>query len=153
MDNEQNKPQENFDYNSGSGIQQLYSNVDNKIKCEEYENEERISLGFGLDVKKYETICLVAPTGAGKSTLLCNIMVNIDPTYRILFFALEEAKIVVSSKLHKCFDDSLEDEEKFKNIKILDSDELDSDLSFNNIFKKIRDGIEAENVDIIIIDH
>lgn len=122
----------------------------NEATASNFLNERDIDLNFGLSVKPYEIISLVAPTGAGKTTLVCNLFAPLKKP--VLYFSLEESKETMAYRIIKCCG-----RDALQYFKIIDQgDFISSKDDFQDILDTIKDAcINNENYHYaaIIIDH
>lgn len=113
-------------------------------------DEMDIDLNFGLSVKPYEIISLVAPTGAGKTTLVCNLFAPLKKP--VLYFSLEESKETMAYRIIKCCG-----KDALQYFKIIDQgDFISSNDDFQDILDTITDACvnnEDYHYAAIIIDH
>lgn len=113
-------------------------------------DEMDVDLNFGLSVKPYEIISLVAPTGAGKTTLVCNLFAPLKKP--VLYFSLEESKETMAYRIIKCCG-----KDALQYFKIIDQgDFISSKDDFQDILDTITDAcVNNENYHYaaIIIDH
>lgn len=113
-------------------------------------NEKDVDLNFGLSIKPYEIISLVAPTGAGKTTLVCNLFAPLKKP--VLYFSLEESKETMAYRIIKCCG-----KDALQYFKIIDQgDFISSKDDFQDILDTITDACvnnESYRYAAIIIDH
>ena len=125
------------------------TNLTEKIATR-FIDETDIDLNFGLSVKPYEIISLVAPTGAGKTTLVCNLFAPLKKP--ILYFSLEESKETMAYRIIKCCG-----KDSLRYFKIIDqSDFISSKDDFQDILDTITDACannKKYRYAAIIIDH
>ena len=112
--------------------------------------DEDIALNFGLSIKPYDIISLVAPTGAGKTTLTCNLFAPLNKP--ILYFSLEESKETMAFRITNCCG-----KDALKNFIIIDQgDFISSKDDFSDILDTIKDACENKDkyhYAAIVIDH